>query len=134
MTQPLAPVAHVAAYRKHQLDELFRRADAQQALHDRAWKIVDRVLPELPTAHGFYQPHAFVASARRSGDRKYLEWMVFARLRAKAEGGEPFIAIPKNCEHLWRPGDTMFDAAQNCNDPAVWDRLRSYIAEERKAA
>lgn len=111
--------------------ELERQAETSRRYHERAWRIVDRVLPALPSAHGFYQPHAFMAGARRGGDRKYLEWMIYARLRAKAEGGEPHISIPKNCEHLWGPGDSMFDASRDCADPAAWERLRAYVANQR---
>jgi hypothetical protein len=111
--------------------EFEARLDRERTYSKRAWRIVDRVLPALPSAHGFYQPHAFIAGSRRRGDRNYLQWMIYARLRAKAEGGEPFIGIPKNCEHLWGPGDSMFDASRDCTDPAAWERLREYVAKER---
>lgn len=111
--------------------EFEARLDRERGYKDRARRIVDRLLPALPSAHGFYQPHAFIAGARRRGDRNYLQWMIFARLRAKAEGDEPRVAIPKNCEHLWRAGDAMFDASRDCTDPAAWDRLRAYVAKER---
>ena len=86
--------------------------------HERAAQIVDRVMPRLPTPHGFYDPHGFVAACRYSSERKRLYWRTYARLRAKAEGGKPYIAIPKNCEHLWGPGDAMFDVARELEEAA----------------
>lgn len=65
--------------------------------HARAGRIVDRVLPTLPTAHGFYDPAGFIAAARRHGERERLYWRTFARLRAKAEGGRPYLRLPKDC-------------------------------------
>ena len=91
-----------------ELDALAARQEGYKA---RAEKIVDRVLPALPVAHGFYDPHGFVAASRRLSERKRLYWRTFARLRAKAEGGVPYIAIPKNSAHLFGPGDAMFDVA-----------------------
>lgn len=63
----------------------------------RAARIVDRALPALPDAHGFYDPVGFVAGSRRQGERSRLFWRTFARLRAKAEGGAPYLALPKDC-------------------------------------
>lgn len=80
--------------------------------HERARRIVDRVMPKTPTPHGFYDPAGFIAAARYSGERNRLYWRTFARLRAKAEGGRPYLTIPPNCEHLWRPGDALFDVAR----------------------
>lgn len=112
--------------------EFTAKIDRERIYRERAWRIVDRVLPALPSAHGFYQPHAFIAASRRRGDRNYLAWMIFAKLRSKAEGELPRVGIPKNCEHLWGPGDSMFDASRDCTDPEAWDRLRAYVANERK--
>jgi hypothetical protein len=78
----------------------------------RAWRIVDRLLPKLPPAPGFYDPAGFIDGSRRLGERNRLFWRTYARLRAKAEGGPPRIGIPANCEHLWGPGDAMFDVAR----------------------
>lgn len=80
--------------------------------HQRAARIVDRVMPPIKTPNGFYDPQGFVAACRQSSERKRLYWRTFARLRAKAEGGKPYIAIPKNCEHFLGPGDAMFDVAR----------------------
>lgn len=112
--------------------ELERQAEVTRAYHARAWRIVDRLLPKLPSAHGFYQPHAFIAGARRGGDRKYLEWMIYARLRAKAEGGEPHIKLPKDCEHSLG-GSAMWNASKALETEPVeaWERLRAYVAKER---
>lgn len=79
---------------------------------ERATRIVDRVLPKLRSAHGWYDPEWFVEAARREGQRQRLYWRTFARLRAKAEGGVPHITIPSGCEHLWGPGTAMFDVAE----------------------
>lgn len=112
--------------------ELERQAEVTRGYKDRAWRIVDRLLPEFPSAHGFYQPHAFIAGARRRGDRNYLQWMIFARLRAKAEGGEPHIKLPKDCEHSLG-GSAMWNASKALESEPVeaWDRLRAYVAKER---
>jgi hypothetical protein len=114
--------------------EFEARLERERIYRERAWRIVDRVLPALPSAHGFYQPHAFIAGARRRGDRNYLQWMIFARLRAKAEGGEPHIKLPKDCEHSLG-GSAMWDASKALESKPVeaWDRLRAYVAKERKA-
>lgn len=77
----------------------------------RAHAIVDRVLPELPSVHGWDDPHGFAAASARRGDRSYLFWHVFARLRAKAEGGLPSIALPPDSEHCLS-GSGMWRAAK----------------------
>lgn len=113
--------------------EFEARLDRERGYKDRAWRIVDRLLPALPSAHGFYQPHAFIAGARRRGDRNYLQWMIFARLRAKAEGGEPHIKLPRDCEHSLG-GSAMWNASKALeNEPVeAWERLRAYVAKERE--
>ncbi len=87
--------------------------------HERAWRIVDRVMPKLPperTPHGFYEFDAFMEGAQRKGRhegaRRRLYWRTYARLRAKAEGGKPFIRLPQGSGHLFGPGDPMFDVAK----------------------
>jgi hypothetical protein len=81
----------------------------------RAQRIVDRVLPALPAAHGWNDPAGFVAAAQRDGERSRLFWRTFARLRAKAEGGKPYIALPKDC-------------------PAVSEGIMGEVARELEAA
>lgn len=112
--------------------ELERQAEFERVYHARAARIVDRLLPAFPSAHGFYQPHAFMAGARRGGDRKYLEWMIYARLRAKAEGGEQHIELPKDCEHSLG-GSAMWKARKALETEPVeaWERLRTYVTKER---
>ena len=50
--------------------------------------------------------------------RARLFWRVLARLRAKAVGGPPRIAIPPRSGHLWGPGDAMFDVARQLEKEA----------------
>ena len=75
--------------------------DDTRTYGERAWRIVDRVLPKLPPAHGFYDPAGFVARGQRNYAREELYWRTMPRLRAKAEGGRPFIAMPKHCDHIY---------------------------------
>lgn len=112
------------------IDRIEARMERLRGYRDRACRIADRVLPARPSAHGFYHRHDFIAAARRGGKRRYLVLMIEARLRAKAEGGAPHIGIPKNSDHLWGPGDTMFNASRDCADPAAWHRLRDAVAKE----
>jgi hypothetical protein len=70
---------------------------AAATYRDRASRIVDRVLPALPAANPLYDPEGFVAGSRRHGERQELYWLTFARLRAKAEGGRPYLTLPKDC-------------------------------------
>lgn len=78
--------------------------------HGRATRIVNRVLPALRPAHGWYDPAGFVARAQRCGARERLHWLIFAKLRAKAEGGEPYITLPKGVDHL--AGGPMWQVAK----------------------
>jgi len=98
--------------------ELDRRIARERGYRERAWRIVDRILPTVPLAHGFYEPELFVARSRRNSERKRLFYRTFARLRAKAEGGRPFIGIPKHSEHLYGPGDAMWDVARELEEAA----------------
>lgn len=50
---------------------------------NRANRIVNRYLPQLPLAHGFYDPHGFRARSIRSGDRFALYQSIESRLLAK---------------------------------------------------
>lgn len=105
---------------------------SDQNYRERAWKIVNRLLPELPNAHGFYEPAAFILSARRSGDRNYFFWMVFAKLRAKTEGEGPHIDLPENCEHSLG-GGAMWNAAKALerDADAAWAELCDYILMQK---
>lgn len=67
---------------------------------DRAWRIVNRVLPEISTPHGFDDPQGFVVASIRGGDRLRLFYRTYARLRAKAEGGKPFLQYPRDVPAL----------------------------------
>lgn len=100
--------------RLERLDAIFAALDVTEGYRARAWRIVDRVLP-LPGSgarHGFYDPAGFLERARIRGQRKRLALRIFARLRAKAEGGVPYLAVPKNVPHLFGPGDALFDVAR----------------------
>jgi hypothetical protein len=66
--------------------------------HERASRIVARVMPIRPAGHGFYDPAGFVASCRYSSERNRLYWRTFARLRAKVEGGRPHLNVPAGME------------------------------------
>lgn len=76
----------------------------------RAARIVERVLPSLPSANPLYDAAGFVAASRRQGERSRLFWRTYARLRAKAEGGKPYLALPKDCEAV--SGGIMGDVAR----------------------
>lgn len=54
------------------------------AIGERAAKIVVRVRPLAPVAHGFYQPAAFVEQCRAGGQREALYRDVCKRLARKA--------------------------------------------------
>lgn len=114
--------------------ELERQAKGKLGYQDRAWRIVDRVLPKLQPAHGFYDSRSSIRAARRLGDRNYLSWMIFARLRAKAEGGDPHIDLPYGCEESLR-GSAMWNAANAlADDPdEAWRRVVAYVSKERGA-
>ena len=71
---------------------------------ERAWRIVDRLLPKLPVVSAFYEPEAFMAAAHRNYARTELFWRTMPRLRAKAEGGLPYIAMPKGADHVFSGG------------------------------
>lgn len=86
--------------------------------HARANRIVDRVLPALPVAHGFYDPLGFVEGARRQGDRSRLFWRTLARLRAKVEGGPPRIDMPKGSDHILG-GSIMWQVARELEREAA---------------
>lgn len=83
-----------------------------QNYSERAARIVARVMPLQPVPHAFYDPAGAIAHARRAGERRRLYWRTFARLRAKAEGGRPYIALPRDSGHIIGPGDAMFDVAR----------------------
>jgi hypothetical protein len=85
---------------------------AQTATYtDRARKIVDRVLPLLPACSAYYDPDGFIAASQRHHDRQRKFWITFAQLRAKAEGGRPYITMPKGAEHVTR-GGAMYQVAR----------------------
>jgi hypothetical protein len=76
----------------------------------RAARIVERLLPSLPAVNPLYDAAGFVAASRRHGERERLFWRTYARLRAKAEGGKPYLALPKDCAALW--GGPMWQVAR----------------------
>lgn len=73
----------------------FARLDARDAeiardkeLTARAWAIVNAELPQLPPAHGFYDPDGFVARSIRGGHRFARFKEVKACLKAGGSVGE----------------------------------------------
>ena len=81
--------------------------------HERAAAIADRLLP-VPEGHapnGSWEP----ASFHDRGVLKYwnnrLALYLAARLRSKAEGKPTYIGVPRNSEHIFRPGSAMVDVA-----------------------
>jgi hypothetical protein len=85
---------------------------------ERAARIVARVMPPRPAPHGFYDPAGAIAHAREAGERRRLYWRTFARLRAKAEGGRPYITLPRDSGHIIGPGDAMYDVARELEGAA----------------
>lgn len=78
----------------------------------RADRIVDRLLPVSGRSpHGFYQREAFADRAVATYWRKRLHLYLVARLEAKAKGTSPEIRLPRNAEHIFKPGNAMFDVA-----------------------
>lgn len=94
------------------IEQLDRMAAVEKECNARAWRIVDRLLPYLPRAHGFYEPEEFMARVSRNNWRKRLWLYIKARLRAKAIGGVPHIRLPAHCEHIWAPGDALYDVSK----------------------
>lgn len=80
------------------ITELDAELAAAAKLQNRARRIVDRVLPLLQTRHGWHDPHGFIEASARRGDRSFLYHVVWARLRAKRDGGLPRIHMPKGSE------------------------------------
>lgn len=86
------------------------------AYMERAQRIVDRVMPPLPVAHGFYDPRGFVERSRYNRSRKVLYWRTFARIRAKVEGGQPFLKMPADTYAL--RGSAMAQVARELESAA----------------
>lgn len=62
----------------------------------RARRIVERVMPALQfTPNPLASPTDFMAATQYSAERTRLYWRTIARLRAKAEGGRPYLDVPK---------------------------------------
>jgi hypothetical protein len=66
-----------------QLDAIGYGLPAIEEARRRAWAIIDRKLPKLPQAHGFYDPDGFVAGSIRSGNRFGMFKEIEPRLLAK---------------------------------------------------
>lgn len=73
--------------------------DQNVILCNRAWAIVERVMPDVPTPHGFRDPHGFIASCQHRDRRERLYKHVFARLAAKAERAEPYSELKRTGTH-----------------------------------
>lgn len=95
---------------KERAERLEYEAHPRGDYRERATRIVDRVLPDIPATNPLCDPEGFVAACRRHGDRQRLFWRTYARLRAKAEGGLPYLTLPKDCEHL--SGGAMWQVAR----------------------
>lgn len=94
-----------------QLDEQFAAADRALECRKRGQRIADRLIPLAPRAHGFYQPVEFFDGAVIRYWNRRLGMYLGAILEARSEGRAPRIGVPKNSEHLFGPGDRMFDLA-----------------------
>ena len=80
-----------------QINAIEARVRRNAGYTNRAWAIVDRVLPKRGfDAHPFSDPEGFAASCQHAHRRNLMFWRTFARLQAKAEGGDPCIRMPKD--------------------------------------
>lgn len=79
---------------------------------ERAQRIADRLIPVGPRAHGFYQPEAFYDRGVAKFWNRRLALYLGAKLRARGEGGLPRIGVPKNSEHIFGPGNGLYDVSK----------------------
>lgn len=93
------------------ITELMAQADRAKAYSDRAKAIVDRLLPLGRTPHGFYEREATIEHLINRSCRNRLQLYLAAKLKAKAEGIDPEIRLPRNAEHIFKPGDAIVDVA-----------------------
>lgn len=61
------------------------RHELYVATGHRAWKIVDRVLPDYATPHGWHDTAGFIASCQHRSRRNHLYKAIFWKLIAKAD-------------------------------------------------
>lgn len=111
------PIVHEesSATEPFPLDWHIKTADEQEYKR-RARAIIDRKMPPITkTYHGFFESEAFVLSSRYNGERELLVWRTYARLRAKDEGGAPYIKLPKD-DHALRGGAMWTVAKQLENE------------------
>lgn len=109
--------------RQKALDERLAEMDAnlerEQSLSRRAKRIADRLMPSPPSAHGFYEPEAFIHGRRHAALKARLYWMIRARLHAKAEGlPHPRIDLPRD-DHALR-GGPLWQVAKFLEEQAKW--------------
>ena len=88
------------------------RAEANRKILVRTKRIVDRILPSKPVPHGFDDPQGFMQCALTRGWRIRLHLYLAARLKAKQQGGVPEIQLPKDSDHLFRPGTALYDISR----------------------
>lgn len=55
-------------------------ADARREAHDRARHLADWIYPLAPSAHGFYQPQAFIECAMMRGRNRHFFKRAYERL------------------------------------------------------
>jgi len=60
-----------------------QRGPAACEILDRSKAIVNRVLPQLPAAHGFYELDSFIAGSRRASARNQLSKAIRSRMTDK---------------------------------------------------
>lgn len=70
-------------------------------LCNRAWAIVERVMPDVSTPHGFRDPQGFIASCQHRDRRNRLYRQVFARLAAKGTRAEPYSELKRTGTGGW---------------------------------
>jgi hypothetical protein len=109
-----------------QAQEMDRMQDAR-SYGERAKRIVERVLPHLPTPNPLYGAEGFMAAAQRHSERDRLYWRTFARLRAKAEGGAPVLKLPRDSYAL--EGGAMAEVAR---DLLSDDQLKALSKDQRR--
>lgn len=94
------------------IEKFDRQLAADDALLARVNRLVDRLVPITPKSfHGFYEQEQFIEKARVSSVRRRLHLYLKAKLRAKRDGHELRLRYPKNADHLYYPGEAMFDVS-----------------------
>lgn len=123
--------ARTDAIRKAAVDAAMERIKAWERRNywPRAHAIAARLLPPVTWGYSFADPAGFVQASRRRGDREYLAHLIFAKLRAKAEGGKPYIALPRDGV----VGSAMRSASEALAEDAgkAWREAVAYVRQVR---